>query len=189
MAAISISTKTGDDGTTGLANGIRVRKDAPIMEVIGTLDELNSWLGLIAAQAGSEFPAQRNYLYDIQDTLFYIGAEVAQSPKTKLQKKSLTALEKQADQLQAAMAEGWHTKFLLPGGTVLGSYLDIARTVSRRLERRVITLQQEQHTSEIVLQYLNRLSDYLYLLRCFVNTAVEYREQQFEVSDKTVHSK
>ncbi len=182
MTALSISTKTGDDGTTGLANGKRVQKDAPIMEVIGTLDELNSWLGLVAAHCGSEFPAQRKFLYKIQDTLFYVGAELAQSPKAQLHQKSLSELEKHADQLQQSMAEGWHTKFLLPGGTVLGGYLDVARTVSRRLERRVVTLRREQSVSATVLQYLNRLSDFLYLLRCFVNTAVEYREQQFDAS-------
>lgn len=152
------------------------------MEVIGTLDELNSWLGLVAAHCGTEFPQQRKVLYTIQDTLFYIGAELAQSPKAKLQKRALSALEKQADELQMSMAEDWHTKFLLPGGTVLGSYLDVARTVSRRLERRVVTLQREQVVSPVVLQYLNRLSDYLYLLRCFVNHLVEYAEQQFEVN-------
>ncbi|MBP9819530.1 cob(I)yrinic acid a,c-diamide adenosyltransferase [Candidatus Woesebacteria bacterium] len=177
---ISISTKTGDDGTTGLANGKRVPKDALLVEVIGTLDELSSWIGLVAAHCGSEFPLHRTFLLEIQETMFHIGAELALSPKTKLTTKPLKLLENAAQEVQSQMEDGWHSKFLFPGGSILGAYLDVTRTVSRRLERRVVALSREQPVSDLILQYLNRLSDYLYVLRCFVNHAVAYPEQQFE---------
>ena len=77
------------------------------------------------------------------------------------------------------MADDWHHKFLLPGGTVIGANLDIARTVCRRAERAVVSLDGEQQVRPVVLRYLNRLSDYLYILRCFINHALEYQEKQF----------
>ncbi|PIY80036.1 MAG: ATP:cob(I)alamin adenosyltransferase [Candidatus Pacebacteria bacterium CG_4_10_14_0_8_um_filter_42_14] len=176
---ISISTKTGDAGTSGLINGVRLSKDSPIFEVIGTLDELNSWLGLIATHLDVDHDAHKRFIYKIQDTLFYIGAELAQSPKTKLQTTAVKALEKQATALQESLSDNWHTKFLLPGGTKLGAYCDLARTVCRRSERRLITLMKVQKVSSNNLKYINRLSDYLFLLRCFVNDAAEYRELEF----------
>lgn len=181
----SVSTKTGDAGQTSLANGERIDKDQPIVEVIGAVDELNSWLGLIAAKFGQQFGDYRQDLYLIQDDLFYLGAELALSPRAKLSARSLRRLEKKANDLQLNMAEDWHQKFLLPGGTELGGYLDLARSVCRRAERRWVTYskqtdQDNPSPSPLVLQYLNRLSDYLYLLRCAINHAVEYREQQFE---------
>ncbi len=176
---IAISTKTGDQGQTGLADGRRLAKTEVVFSAIGDLDELNSWLGLLAVKFGSEFVKYRDQLYVIQDTLFYLGAELASSPTTKLDDKMLTKLEKQSDQLQTLMAQDWHTKFLLPGGTELGAYLDIARTVCRRAERSVVLLSVQTQVRPIVLQYLNRLSDYLYVLRCFVNHALEYQEKVF----------
>ncbi len=176
---IAVSTKTGDKGETSLASGQRLTKTNIIFAAVGDLDELNSWLGLLAVKFGSEFKQYRDQLYVIQDTLFYLGAELAASPTTKLDEKMLAKLEKQSDQLQKLMAQDWHTKFLLPGGTELGAYLDIARTVCRRAERSVVTLSVKSPVRPVVLQYLNRLSDYLYILRCFVNHALEYQEKMF----------
>lgn len=177
---ISVTTKTGDAGESGLANGERVGKDHPVFEVIGTLDEVNSWLGLIAAKLGESFHAHKTFLYHVQDTLFYIGAEFAKSPKAALTEDKIMELEKRADVLQLSMSEGWHTQFLLPGGTELGGYLDVARTVARRCERLAVIYSKSEQVSPIVLRYLNRLSDYLYLLRCFVNHQEQYPEQKFE---------
>lgn len=177
---IAVSTKTGDQGKTSLADGRRLAKTDVVFAAIGDLDELNSWLGLLAVKFGSEFQKYRDQLYLIQDTLFYLGAELAASPTTKLDAKMLAKLEKQSDQLQKLMAKDWHTKFLLPGGTELGAYLDIARTVCRRAERSVVALADKIEIRPIVLQYLNRLSDYLYILRCFINHALEYQEKKFE---------
>jgi len=178
---ISVSTKTGDKGTSSLANGERVGKESLIFEVIGNLDELNSWLGLVAVKMKNEFPDHRKYILELQDTLFYIGAEVAQSPKATLSKKALTTLEKNAEAIQDVMKDGWHSKFVLPGGTELGGWLDITRTVCRRCERSMVQLDTERELNPMLIKYLNRLSDYIYLLRCFVNHALEYPEQLFEV--------
>jgi cob(I)alamin adenosyltransferase len=178
---LSVSTKTGDKGTSSLANGERVGKDSQIFDVIGNLDELNSWLGLVAVKMKTEFPSHREYILELQNTLFYIGAEVAQSSKATLSKKALTTLEKNAEAIQDLMKDGWHSKFVLPGGTELGGWLDIARTVCRRCERSMVQLDTERELNPILIKYLNRLSDYIYLLRCFVNHALEYPEQLFEV--------
>ncbi len=177
---LSVTTKTGDKGESGLANGQRVSKDSLVFEVIGTLDELNSWLGLIAVKMGTGFEEHKKYVYEIQDTLFYIGAEVAQSPKAKLVQAAVSKLEKNSDELQGSMKGNWHTKFLLPGGTELGAHLDIARTVGRRCERLMVRLANEATLSPTLLKYINRLSDYLYVLRCFVNLQEQYHEKQFE---------
>lgn len=177
---ISVSTKTGDKGTTSLANGERVSKDSIMFEVIGGLDELNSWLGLVAVKMEHEFGSHREYVLELQDTLFYIGAEVAQSPKTKLKKSDLNKLEKNAESIQELMKDGWHSNFVLPGGTELGAWLDIARTVCRRVERSFVRLDSEREVNPTLIKFINRLSDYLYLLRCFINHAQEYPEHLFK---------
>lgn len=181
---LSVSTKTGDKGSSSLANGVRMPKDHPVFEAIGTLDELNSWLGLITAELADEFSQYKELLLSVQDTLFYLGAELAQSPTTTLEARSVRQLERAADKLQLTMADGWHHRFLLPGGTTMGAYLDIARTVCRRAERAVVGLQQELPVRPVVLRYLNRLSDYLYVLRCFINHALQYEEKQFVSQNK-----
>jgi len=178
-SSISITTKTGDYGESGLANGQRLGKDSLTFEVIGTLDELNSWLGLVVAKLGESFQTHTQNLYTIQETLFYIGAEVARSPKAKLKAAAVTELEEWAKDLQTELEDNWHTKFVLPGGTELGGFLDVTRTVCRRCERVVVSLHAQEPLSEYILQYLNRLSDYVYLLRCFVNQQEQYQEKLF----------
>lgn len=176
---ISVSTKKGDKGTTTLIEGQRLDKDELVFEVIGNLDELNSWLGLIVASLDSNFPQVKKFLLKVQNNLFYMGAEFAGSTKTKLQKTDLEELEKVADGLQHVMDANWHTKFLLPGGTVLGSYTDIARTVCRRTERAAVAYTKTNKISPTLIKYLNRLSDYLYILRCYFNQRLEYTEHPF----------
>lgn len=194
---ISVTTKTGDRGESGLANGHRLSKANIHFEVVGNLDELNSWLGLVVVKldhlpsAAVETQEYVAYLQQVQDTLFYIGAEVAQSPKARLKKSALDQLEKNASALQYALADDWHTRFVLPGGTEVGAWLDIARTVCRRAERSMVLLQQQSAVdlvknqlefNPMLVKYLNRLSDYLYLLRCFLNDQLGYDEKEFEVS-------
>jgi cob(I)alamin adenosyltransferase len=175
----SISTKTGDTGETGLANGERVLKDSLIIELIGTVDELNSWLGLVVVEMQEAWAEHRKFLLIVQDTLFHVGAEIARSPKAKLTQKHLEQLESEASTLQQSMKDHWHTKFLLPGGTKLGAQLDIARTVCRRCERLAFRHSKNNRLSEHILRYINRLSDYLYLLRTFLNAQQEYAEKEF----------
>ena len=180
---LSVTTKTGDKGESGLANGQRLGKDALIFEVLGTQDELNSWLGLVIAKLSDHFKEEKKYLLKVQDTLFYIGAELAQSPKAKLKEAALTELEKNADKLQSKMAKDWTTKFVYPGGNEGAATTDIARTVSRRLERLVVQYSREVPTSPLILQYVNRLSDFLFVLRCFINHEEKYEENKFETHE------
>jgi cob(I)alamin adenosyltransferase len=132
----------------------------------------------------SEFTQQKNFLYEVQDTLFYIGAELALSPKAKLEQAALEKLEKTSEILQSRMEEGWTTKFLFPGGNETAAWLDVARTVSRRFERSVVRYSQDELVSPLILKYVNRLSDYLYVLRCFVNSRENYQERTFTSKSK-----
>ena len=183
MGKIQITTKTGDSGESALANGQRLSKASSYFEVVGTLDELNSWLGLIAASLPEDANRLRQQLYSIQETLFYVGAEIAQSPKAKLSSKKVLDLEKWQKEFETALEPNWHTKFLLPGGTVLGGQIDIARTVCRRTERLVIGHAQTTRVSPVLVRYLNRLSDYLYLVRCYVNQQLSYEEIEFVATE------
>ncbi len=180
----SVSTKTGDKGESGLANGQRLSKSNLIFEVLGTLDELNSHLGLCAVKLSAS-PSQK-ILFEIQDTLFHIGAEIAGSHKTLLHKKKLEQLEAQVHLLQTELEKDgqWATKFLLPGGSEEGAYLDIARTVCRRCERLIVSYSLQENVSPRILQYINRLSDFLYVLRCTVNAQLGSAERPFEVEKK-----
>ncbi len=174
---ISVYTKTGDKGESGLANGKRIGKDELIFEVLGTLDELNSHLGLCVVKV-----TNKEILLSIQDTLFHIGAEIAGSHKTKLEAKKIEHLEKEIDRLQSLMEDNWYQKFLLPGGSETGAILDIARTVCRRCERVIVTYSKQETVSPHILHYINRLSDYLYVLRCYENLQEGTTEHVFEVS-------
>lgn len=176
---IKVTTKTGDLGESGLITGERLPKSDALFVAIGDVDELNSWLGLIATKFDKRFGKHQKFIYSIQDTLFYLGAELAGSKRTKLTNQMVEELEEHSDRLQSQMADDWHSKFLLPGGTELGGYLDLARTVCRRCERAVVGLASKRLVRPVVLRYLNRLSDYLYILRCYVNHALEYPEKIF----------
>lgn len=175
----SISTKTGDCGQTSLANGERVAKDSLVMEVVGTIDELNSWIGLVIVHAESDFSTQQKTLEQVQQDLYQLSAVIVKAPQIKFKKNALTELEKQAESLQTSMEGHWHDKFLHPGGTKLAAQVDIARTICRRCERLYFSYAQTTNLPELILQYLNRLSDYLYLLRCHINLYQKYSEKQF----------
>lgn len=178
--AVSISTKTGDQGESGLANGERLPKTNQVFGVVGSLDELNSWLGLIVAQLSSQFDDQRDFLRFVQDGLFHMGAELARSPKTKLPTSFLKKIEIQTEQLQQQMAEDWVTKFLLPGGAPEAAHIDVARTVCRRFERSLIHYGQQVEVRALLMQSINRLSDYLFVLRTWVNLNLGYTEMIFD---------
>jgi len=182
---LSVSTKSGDGGQSGLITGERLPKNHPVFGVVGTLDELNSWLGLVVTRLQTEFEEYGNQIESIQETLFYVGAECAGSKVVKLQQDDLKKLETWSTDIQAQMAGNWHAQFVLPGGTELGAYLDLARSVCRRCEREVVGLSQQKQIRELILQYLNRLSDYLYVLRCLVNHAVAHQEKYFHAQKKS----
>jgi cob(I)alamin adenosyltransferase len=173
----SISTKTGDAGQTSLANGERVDKNGLVMELVGTLDEVNSWLGLVIVHAESDFFTHRGVLEQIQHDLYQLSAVIVKAPKIKFSKASLQQLEKQALALEKKMKGEWQGKFVYPGGTKLAAMLDITRTVCRRCERVYFSYTQKNEQNSVISSYLNRLSDYLFLLRCYVNLSQKHAEK------------
>ena len=163
---MKIYTKTGDKGTTAKIGGTRVPKHHIRIESYGTVDELNSWVGLIRDQdlAGHD----RDILKQIQDRLFTVGASLAADPeKSKmvipdLHTEDIELLEKEIDRMNLTLPELRH--FILPGGSNAISYCHIARCVCRRAERITVHLAEESPVEEKVIVYLNRLSDYLFTL-------------------------
>ncbi len=158
----SISTKTGDDGTTGLLNGIRAAKDNSRIVDIGDVDELTSYLGLARSVC---FDSEVNeLLQSIQEMLFKINSCLADSSGlTELHRKPSILLTNLVNmyEKQEGIYKGWS----MPGGTQLSATLDVARAVCRRAERSVITLQRaEDNVDKEILAYLNRLSDLLWIL-------------------------
>lgn len=163
---MKIYTRTGDDGTTGLFGGARVPKDDPRVEAYGTVDELNSLLG-VARSAGLPEVVDR-LLAVVQEDLFVVGSELATvlGKETKLPMDLLGAdgagrLEGAIDDLEAALPA--LQTFILPGGTVGAATLHLARTVCRRAERRVLAASRGSAVRQEVVVYLNRLSDYLFV--------------------------
>jgi cob(I)alamin adenosyltransferase len=161
-----IYTKTGDLGETSLLGGTRILKNHPQVEAYGTIDELNSFIGLIRDQ---EINAHyKQILQKIQENLFVAEAQVAadiEHPHDKLpviKEESILELEKEIDEMNQSLPELVH--FILPGGITAASCCHISRTVCRRAERTVIGLPFKGPELEIVIKYLNRLSDYLFVL-------------------------
>ncbi|RTE53461.1 cob(I)yrinic acid a,c-diamide adenosyltransferase [Arenibacter aquaticus] len=170
---MKIYTKTGDDGTTGLFGGTRVPKHHIRIESYGTLDELNSWIGLIRDQNIDE--RSRKVLLNIQDRLFTAGALLAIDPKKeklkngkdrlnipKINMGDIEQLESEIDHMEEGLAPMTH--FVLPGGHTTVSYCHIARTICRRAERMAAQLNELEPVDPIILSYINRLSDFLFVL-------------------------
>ncbi|HTM92063.1 MAG TPA: cob(I)yrinic acid a,c-diamide adenosyltransferase, partial [Flavisolibacter sp.] len=170
--AIKIYTKTGDKGTTSLIGGTKVPKNDIRIETYGTVDELNSWIGMVNDQLNEE--GLRNELKEIQDRLFTIGSSLAtdakKEPKMKLPDltgNDIEFLERRIDAMTAELPP--MKNFILPGGHVAVSSIHITRCVCRRAERLAVNMQEhELFVDEKVIQYLNRLSDYLFTLARFV---------------------
>lgn len=164
---MKIYTKTGDKGTTALFTGKRVPKHHIRIESYGTLDELNSWIGLLRDQ---EIDAHyQNTLTQIQEKLFTLGAILATEPTKdnrlkipRVDEADSTFLEQEIDAMNRALPPMTH--FILPGGHTTVSYCHVARTICRRAERMISYLHEEESLPNTVLSYINRLSDYLFVL-------------------------
>jgi cob(I)alamin adenosyltransferase len=163
---MKIYTKKGDKGETSLIGGTRVPKCSMRIESYGTVDELNSYLGLVRDQnIASEYKVQ---LLEIQDRLFTIGSNLASDPeKSKMKLPGLFAqdvenLEQWMDEMDAVLPE--MKSFVLPGGHQTVSFCHVARCVCRRAERIIVDLMQNEQVDELVPRYINRLSDYLFVL-------------------------
>ena len=164
---MKIYTKTGDKGQTALIGGRRVSKADLRIDAYGTVDELNSWIGLVRDQPINE--SRKDLLKEIQDRLFTVGAELATDPgKAPRQAMpaiipdDVTRLEQAMDAMDADLPE--LRAFVLPGGHQAVSFCHLARTVCRRAERLAIALDETHPGDPLVIQYLNRLSDYLFML-------------------------
>ncbi|MBX7243035.1 MAG: cob(I)yrinic acid a,c-diamide adenosyltransferase [Bacteroidia bacterium] len=172
---MKIYTKKGDSGETSLIGGTRVPKHHIRIEAYGTTDELNSCLGLLADYP--EMEAQRPFIRQIQSTLFSIGSHLANDSAhfklPEIEEKSVQALEASIDEMDKVLPP--LTNFVLPGGHPANSTAHIARCICRRAERNVVHLNEIVPVSPIILQYLNRLSDWLFTLSRFIslNAGVE----------------
>jgi len=174
-----IYTRTGDDGTTGLVDGSRIAKSAPLMAAIGDVDEANSAIGVavVSLAAGSDPAAM---LSRIQNELFDLGADLATPPDIQFgfgpHDMALRNVPSQVARLEDeidAMNDGLEPlrSFILPGGTEAAAQLHVARAVARRAERAAVTAAAERELNPIALAYLNRLSDHLFVLTRHLNAA------------------
>lgn len=161
-------TKRGDEGLTDLIGG-RVKKNHPRVVAFGTIDELNSVLGIVRAVLGDEKLSRE--VEKVQRDLFLLGSELATAkgvrPPARLSAARLKALERQIDEFQAESPAP--KSFVLPGGSVAASLVHFARTVCRRAERCVVALSEQEPVRPLLLRYLNRLSDWLFALALVIN--------------------
>jgi len=160
-----IYTRTGDDGTTGLGDGTRVPKDDARVEAFGTVDELNSHLGVLLA---ADLPDNlRDVLTDIQHTLFDVGGELCIPDRNVIDAGDVTSLEETLDRLNSTLPP--LKDFILPGGTGPAATCHVARAVCRRAERALVRLIRDGHANSHTLRYLNRLSDLLFVIARTLN--------------------
>jgi cob(I)alamin adenosyltransferase len=175
---MKIYTKTGDKGQTSLISGKRVPKNHDRIEAYGSTDELNSFIGLIIAQADTP-DSSKLILTQIQNEIFVIGSHLANEPGKntfplpELDPKGTEKLEKEIDRMNEEL-EGLKN-FVLPGGSQSIAFTHIARTVCRRAERNIVKLMHQEPVNENIVIYLNRMSDYLFTLSRFIakKTGVE----------------
>ncbi len=183
---MSIYTRSGDTGSTSLFGGKRVLKCEELVEVYGSLDELNSWVGHIAAL----FPSQdvKQFLQAIQSDLFTIGSTMA-----GWKNGDLAGLDGRVKEMEAridAMEKGLSPirNFILPGGAQLAAHAHITRSICRRVERQTVALAQKQEIDKRIVKYLNRLSDLFFMLARFINKQENVEEivwQGIEKSDQS----
>ena len=181
-----IYTRTGDDGTTGLVGGQRVKKDAPRIETYGTVDELSSVIGLArtalgevvrSSSPGSTRAAELDaWLAWTQDVLFNLGSDLATLPANRwegmplISSSDASALERAIDRCQQDLEP--LANFIHPGGSYPGAFLHQARTISRRVERLLVMLSAHEPVSPEVMRYVNRLSDALFVWSRWINTTL-----------------
>lgn len=167
---MKIYTRTGDKGKTSLIGGKRVSKTHQRLEAYGTIDELNAHIGLLLAQLPAD-ESERTTLLQVQNILFVVGAQLATPPEVSsplaVTPEMLSTLEEAIDRIEAALPS--LKAFVLPGGTQAASQCHVCRTVCRRAERRVLALASRATIPSELTSYLNRLSDYLFVLSRKIN--------------------
>ena len=167
-----VYTRTGDDGTTALGIKTRVAKDSARVEAYGTVDELNSFLGMVLA--GGVVEALREPLERVHNDLFHLGSDLC-VPETEKESMPVPRIEERHVSMLEAWMDAWSEEleplanFVLPGGAESAARLQVARAVCRRAERRVVTLAREEPVGPFAVQYLNRLSDALFVAARYEN--------------------
>jgi cob(I)alamin adenosyltransferase len=165
-----IYTRTGDRGTTGLADGSRVDKDDARVEAMGAVDELNSAIGVLLTETLSD--PVRDCLVSIQHTLFNLGGELSIPGHRMVAQPKVEQLEQLLDDLNAQLEP--LKEFILPGGSRVAAQCHVARGICRRAERRLVTLaRSSDDVSPVSLQFINRLSDFLFVLARTLNRAAD----------------
>ncbi len=169
---MKIYTKTGDDGTSGLIGGTRIKKFDTRLEAYGTVDELNSAIGIVASLTDNK--PRLEAIKNIQETLFLIGSHLATDESSQLLKtnmpcqiKDIELLEKEIDKMQVELPA--LKSFVLPSGCQASAQAHLARTICRRAERRIVELNEIIQLEENLMIYINRLSDYLFVLSRMLN--------------------
>lgn len=160
-----IYTRTGDDGTTGLGDGTRTTKESLRVEAIGTVDELNSFIGVLLAEHLEE--QVRLKLEDIQHDLFDLGGDLSIPGRASISEAQVRRLEKQLDDYNVSLVA--LKEFILPGGTRAAALCHVARAVCRRAERCLVSLHRSEPVMPSHVEYLNRLSDFLFVLCRILN--------------------
>lgn len=155
-----IYTRTGDSGTTGLGDGTRVNKDSLRVDAMGDVDELNAVIGILLTEPLADIITKT--LTRVQHDLFDLGGEICIPGHVMVKAERVTTLEEVLDQLNDPLEP--LKEFILPGGTRAAAYCHLARTVCRRAERQLTRLNREESVTPVSLQYLNRLSDLLFVL-------------------------
>ena len=161
-----IYTRTGDDGSTGMADGSRLEKDDLLVHAIGEVDELNSQLAVLACHTPQGFIAA---IKTIQNELFNVGAELTLG-QAVIKQESASWLEQSLDELNQSLAP--LEEFILPGGGLAASHCHVARAICRRVERSLVALNKNRPVSKALLAYINRLSDYLFVLARAISKAM-----------------
>lgn len=176
-----VYTKTGDDGTTGLIGGTRVKKFDNRLEAYGTIDELNSAIGIVAAYLNDEHDLE--VINKIQNILFVVGSHLASDESAQTLKEQLLCtkadiklLEQEMDRMTAELPQLKH--FVLPGGCPPAAHTHLARTICRRAERRMVEMGELIEIDAELTQYINRLSDYLFVLSRKLNVE-EHHDETF----------
>lgn len=185
---MKIYTKTGDEGMTSLVGGERVPKTHLRLEAYGTVDELNSHLGLLACfceeETRADFCEEVNLIEQIQNQLFVVGSYLATNTENRelraysiLDEDAVSELEKAIDAAQEYMPKQFY--FVLPGGCKAAAQAHVCRTVCRRTERQMLRLHQECPLDDVVRRYINRLSDYLFMMSRKLNILTQTEEKKW----------
>jgi cob(I)alamin adenosyltransferase len=180
---MKIYTREGDDGMTSLSGGKRLPKHHPRIDAYGTVDELISWIGLLRCQ--KENDSRREILFYIQDKLMACACSLASYPEDQNNQHIIpdqdcvSRLEQVIDDMESRLTP--LNSFLVPGGTQVVSYCHIARCVCRRAERAVLCLRDKEFVPEIIIKFLNRLSDYLFVLSRIISLEFDIEEVKWQI--------